>query len=314
LNRQSIDLTTLHERASATPEVSHPARSPRASTSSPAVVSGEQRSLRATQEWFLRAVTTPETEPWGFAEAEAPARLTSGPRMGAIDRLDVYRRAYHARLVECLADDYPVLRGALGADAFAALALAYVTRFPSRSPSLNFYGCSMADLLRSDGPTGMLPRPFAADLAALEWAIVEVIHAPSSEPLAMEALAAVPPDAWANARLVGNTALRLLRFEYPVNRYFQRVREDTGDLTIPSPEPSATVVYRSGPTIWRMDLTEPMFAVLHALLEGQPLAESLGRAEPLMAGAEPNEIGARVTHWFREWVSSGLFVRVSAGD
>jgi hypothetical protein len=108
---------------------------------------------------------------------------------------------------------------------------------------------------------------------------------------------------------VANTALRLQRFEYPVNAFFQQVR-DGASPALPSLSPSATVVYRSGPTVWRMDLTEPMFQVLQGLLAGEALAAALGRAEAGLAGVDPVEIGQRVTHWFREWVASGLFVRV----
>jgi hypothetical protein len=119
----------------------------------------------------------------------------------------------------------------------------------------------------------------------------------------------LPLEAWAQARLVTNRALRLLRFEHPVNAYFQAYR-DGSDPTIPGAQPSATVVYRSGPTVWRMDLTVAMFEVLSALVAGETLGESLGRAEHALEGVDPSGAAERVTHWFREWVSSGLFSEV----
>ena len=70
------------------------------------------------------------------------------------------------------------------------------------------------------------------------------------------------------------------------------------------------MVYRSGPTVWRMDLTPAMVEVLGALVSGEALGSSLGRAEKELAGVDPAEISQRVTHWFREWVSSGLFSKV----
>ncbi len=148
-------------------------------------------------------------------------------------------------------------------------------------------------------------------LATLEWAIVEVIHAPSSEPLTIEDLSKVAPEAWGSARTVPNTALRIVRTEYPVNAYFQAVREET-DPPWPDPARSAAIVYRSGPTVWRMDLSEPMFEVVSALAAGEPLAASLARAENALAGIDAAEAARLVTYWFREWVSSGLFVHVLA--
>jgi hypothetical protein len=169
----------------------------------------------------------------------------------------------------------------------------------------------MGEMCRSEPVEADVPLRFCADLAALEWAIVEVIHAPSSPPLTVEGLQHVPPDRWGDARLVANTALRCLRFDFPVNAYFQALRGGHAP-PIPAPEDSATVVYRSGPTIWRMDLTAPMFEVLSGLLSGEPLGEALGRAEASLAHLDEQQTVERVMFWFREWVSSGLFVRVDS--
>jgi hypothetical protein len=244
-------------------------------------------SLREEQLWFARAVMT------GAGMELADGRLTAGPRLDARQRLDVYRRGYEARLVECLADDYPVLQMALGPEAFEALCRVYVERYPSEAPNLNGYGRHMAEVCEG----------FAADLATLEWAIVEVIHQPAGAPLTMEDLAGIPMDAWATARLLPSRALRLLALAYPANDYFQAVRDGHAP-PLPGPLPSATVVYRSGPTVWRMGLTPPMHRVLAALIGGQPLEAALSLAE--------DESPERLTAWFREWVSSGLFVGVDA--
>ncbi len=309
MNRHAIDETTRHERASATPQ--HVPREGRAIARHEAVhaLAENDTSLRGTQQWFARAVMTPEAETAYEVDGQVETRLTAGPRLRAFERLDIYRRAYHARLVDCLADDYPVLQHALGDEAFHGLCSTYIERHPSGGPSLNFFGRHMERLCRDGGLTSLAEPAFAADLAALEWAIVEVIHAPSAEPLTLEGLRDMPPEAWPGARLVPNTALRLHRFAFPVNAYFQAFR-DGGHPELPSAQPSAMVVYRSGPTVWRMDLTPPMFDVLTALVGGEVLGDALSRAESGLAGVDPAEAGQRVTHWFREWVASGLFVRV----
>jgi hypothetical protein len=244
--------------------------------------------LREQQLWFAGAVMT------GAALEEADRLLTAGPRLGPRERLDVYRHGYEARLVECLADDFPVLKVALGEDAFDALCRAYIARFPSEAPNLNAYGRHVPETCSG----------FAADLARLEWAIVEVIHEASGTPMTMESMAAVPEDSWAGAHLVASRALRLLTLQHPANDYFQAVRDGHAPA-IPGPGASATVVYRSGRTVWRMGLTPPMHRVLAALVGGEPLEPALSLAE-----GEPPE---QVTAWFREWVSSGLFVAVETG-
>jgi len=249
--------------------------------------------LRDQQEWFARAVMT------GERLDEAPERLTAGPKLGARERLDVYVRGYEARLVECLADDYPVLKHAMGEEAFDALCGRYVARFPSEAPNLNAYGRRMAALCDEEG------RAFEADLARLEWSIVEVVHAPLDTPLSMERLAEMPAEAWPAARLTAARALRIVQTRFPVNDYFQAFR-DGRDPARPEPAAAATAVYRGSWTVWRMGLTPPMLAILTALVAGEPLEQALGHA----GDAPPEQVMA----WFREWVSSGLFVGIDAAS
>jgi len=269
----------------------------------------ESETLRGKQLWFARAMTTPESETGTAADSEAAKLLTAGPRLDACQRFEIYRRGYHARLVECLADDYPAIRHALGEESFDSICRAYIARYPSRAPSLNAFGRHMAAFCREAPPGLPVPREFAVDLATLEWAIVEVIHAPSSAALTMDDLRTIPAEGWARARLMPNTAFRLLRFQYPVNAYFQAFR-DGNHPRIPAAEVSATVAYRSGPTVWRWDLSPAMSEVLSALVAGETLGASLTRAASHMASLSEAEATQQVMAWFREWVASGLFVRV----
>ncbi len=211
----------------------------------------------------------------------------------------MYRRAYHARLVECLVDDYPAVQHALGESAFDDLCRGYIAAFPSTGPNLNHFGRRMGAFVREGVPEPFPLRAFVADLAALEWAIVEVIHAASAPPLTADGLRDVPPDAWGALRLEATPALRLLRFDHPVNAYFQAFRDDEAPA-VPAASPSATVVYRSESMLWRMDLTPPMTEVLSALVAGEPLGQALSRAEAGLAHLDEAAIGSTVTTWFRE--------------
>jgi Putative DNA-binding domain len=270
------------------------------------------QTLREKQLWFAGAMTRPASERETVVDNETAELLTAGPRLTALERFEIYRRGYYARLVECLADDYPALQHALGEESFDSICRTYIARFPSHGPSLNAFGrhmpvfCGDPDVLSALS----VPPGFAADLAKLEWAIVEVIHAPSSPPLTLDDLREIQADAWAGARLAPNTALRLLRLQYPVNAYFQAFR-DGNDPRIPSTEASATAVYRSGPTVWRWDLSPAMIDVLSALIAGETLGESLARAAPHVVSLSEAEATGQVMGWFREWVASGLFVTVA---
>lgn len=302
----TADAIGLHERASATP-ARHEQRASARHGAAPSWAN-QRTSLKWQQEWFTAIVTTPESLP-APVDAESAQRLvTPSATLSALERLEIYRSGYHARLIECLVDDYPILQHALGEARFEALCRAYIARFPSQSPSLNLFGRHMADFCRSEP----LDSPgFCSDLAALEWAIVLSIHAPTASQLSLEDLAKMPAERWPSARLEANPSLRILRLEHPVNAYLQTYRQGG------EPEPGAArdnivAVYRTGRSVWRLELTQAMVVLVESLAGGATLSDALGAVEPLLSSMPEAEAGALVMGWFQTSVSSGLFSALKA--
>jgi len=305
MNRQTTaDALGLHERASATPEracVSPPAELGQA----PAWTEGEL-GLRAQQEWFAAIVSTPRDEPAPVDERSAARLITASATLSSLERIDIYRRAYHARLLECLVDDYPVLQHALGEEAFEAACRRYVARHPSRAPSLNYFGQYMADFCR----TLDLPEAgFAADLAALEWAIVLAIHAPTATAIGFEDLGGVPSERWPGARFRVNPSLAVLHLAYPVNAYLQAYRQGQPSAR-PDASPISVAVYRTGRSVWRLELEPTMVTLVESLANGSTLEAGLTRVQALLAGDPEQEVAKKVAHCFQHSVSSGLFTEI----
>lgn len=287
------------ERASATP-----AWVPRKLDGTRVDAAGTRRggSLSESEAWLVSAITGAEDD----AAADAAAWLRPGPRMDARERLEIYRFGYRARLVECLVDDYPALAASFGEEAFEALCHAYIERYPSSSPSLNFFGRHMAAFCReTEAPA------FFSELARLEWALVEAVHSSLPEPFDFRSLTEIPTHAWADARLVRNGAVQLLHFTHPVNAFYQTWRASEAVPDVPKPAPTTTAVYRRGLRLWRMDLTPAMTGVLEALFDDRTIGEALdtiGAAE-----LEPEafaEAERSVMVWFRSWVDAGFFAGV----
>lgn len=310
MKRQATaDAIGLHERASATPTRHDP--QPSAQHGSAASYSERPRSLRSQQEWFAAVVTTPQSSPAPIDAASAGQLVTPSASLSALERIEIYRSGYHARLIECLADDYPVLQHALGEDAFEALCRAYIARFPSQGPSLNPFGRHLSEFCR-EASLGLPAPGFAADLAALEWAIVLSIHAPTAPLLGLEELGEIPAEQWPEVRLSPNPSLRILRFDYPVNAYLQSYRDGAAPELSPA-RTNAIAVYRTGRSVWRMELAPALLALIEALACGETLAASLSRVEPLLADMPEQEAVRLVMGWFRQGVSSGLFSAATVG-
>jgi hypothetical protein len=316
----------VRERASATPR--QHAAGPAAAVGAPFAPRAKTASLprldvplRSLQHWFANAVMHPDGVARGLASSDVLALsldqvervLLPSRELAGVDRLAIYSDAYRARLVECLADDYPALKYAFGDDAFETLCLGYIARHPSQSPNLNFFGRHMASFCRAEAkkPPSMsteeLPLAFAADLAALEWALVEVLHAGSTEKLDLAQLASIAPHQWAGVRFRPSATVRVLTFDYPVNDFFQEFRTEQGP---PAPRASwsATAVFRDGTTIWRMNLSRAMHGLLAALSGGIPLGSALDTLA--QAGKIYDEEGNEVMVWFRDWVGHGFFASI----
>lgn len=255
-------------------------------------------NLRALQAWFVHAMTHGDDASAGAARASEAyalptidALLTHYRARRATDRFAIYHHAYRARLRECLLDDYPVLAHALGADAFDDLCAHYIEAHPSTKFSLNAYGRHLPAWAQGRVPT------WCAELARLEWALVEAVHAESHARLRQEQVADLSPAQWEHARLVPNPALAVLRFTHPVNAYFKRIKEH-GESEPPAPEASALAVCRREMTVWRVDLSAGGAEAIERLLRGESLLSALTAVNP-----EPSE----VSRWFRTWIECGFW-------
>ncbi len=260
--------------------------------------------LGERQRWLFERVTEPEE---AYLAAHDVAEHVVGGKLAPRERLGVYRHGYVARLLECLEDDYPALRHALGQQAFDELCRGFIRWHPPRSPSLNHYGAPLAAHCaeRREPWAG-----FAAELAALEWALVEAIHESEGQRLDGAALAQLSPEQWAHARLVPSPTLRLLDTQYPVGSYYQAYREGRARAEqVPALERSALAVCRRGLDVWRVRIELQLLPLLVALSAGTPLLAALESAASAAPGAPPASAEA-LQRAFRDWVACGLFSAV----
>ena len=135
-------------------------------------------------------------------------RMTGGPRADLASLLGIYRHAYRARLVEALRNDFAGLQGLVGEPDFEGLGAAYLARHPSRSWTTRRFGAALERFLKSTAPYAA--RPELSEMAAFEWALAEAFDAADAQALKHDAMAAVPPQCWADLRFIlGPSARRL---------------------------------------------------------------------------------------------------------
>jgi hypothetical protein len=262
----------------------------------PAGVGDGLASPRAT-----RHMAVPEAELEGVVQ---PSRALS-----ARERLTIYSNQYIWRLVDVLAEEFPAVRGVLGAEAFFAVARAYVTAHPSRHYSLSLLGARFARFLGEEA-AALENRRFLADLARLERAKQEVFDAPGQAPVHVDTLLAIPAEEWENARFEAVPALALLASSYPVNAYLQATLE-AREVPLPAPREEWVAVYRRDYSVWRLPLRREPFLLLESLLGGATLSEAIGACADAPE-ADLDLVVQKLREWFQDWTGLGFFAAVTA--
>ncbi|MBK5969097.1 MULTISPECIES: HvfC/BufC N-terminal domain-containing protein [Thiorhodovibrio] len=114
-------------------------------------------------------------------ERAIPAGLTTWNGSDPAQRFAVYRNNVTLSLMGAIADTFPICQAVVGAARFRELARAFVRAHPPRSPILARYGASFADFIA----TNQLAEdwPYLSDLARLELACLDALHAADAAPI-----------------------------------------------------------------------------------------------------------------------------------
>lgn len=291
--------------------------------------------LEKVQRWMQSVIMHPDGVAAGLdSEAarkhiDVPAEqveqvISPSQALSSVERLSIYANAYYARLLECLGEEFPVIKQTLGEETFEAFAFGYLQSYPSRSYTLNRLGANFAaflaetrpaasDSTEEEDPLGKDWPDFLVDLATLEWTFSLVFDGPGveREPL-LEAteLRNIGVDRWPNARLETVPCLKLLALRFPVNAYYTAARK--GELP-PLPEQARNwlAVNRREYIVRRHEISEPQFVLLTALVEGQTIGAAIERVLEL-PDANVDALAGQLRTWFHDWAAEGFFRRIVA--
>ena len=220
----------------------------------------------------------------GFAAALLDAgasRDAPGVRADGISpalRLGFYRTNVLENYRKALAATYPAIERLVGSGCFAHLAYEYAHRHASHSGDVGAHGERFADFLDHHAIGRELP--YLAEVARLEWAIDEAFYEADRGRLALERLAAVPPEQLAALRFHLAPPCRLLRSPYPLLRIWQISQpgyagEESVDLDAGGVE---LLVRREAYAVQVEVLASAEYAMLDALRAGYGFGEAFDYA------------------------------------
>jgi hypothetical protein len=260
-------------------------------------------TLRELQRRLRRLIAEPQLDrPEVLAAELAALGIRDDRRLSATARLEIYAEMYFVRLRDALAHDYPALERSLGADAFAMLARRYLDAHPSDRPSLRDLGRHLP-AFASRRPD-LLQQRWQAELAQLEWAMVEAFDAREQPTLRAADLAALPSEAWPDVRIATVASLVLLACETPVDVLRERILAGEEPAECPN-EPVLLRVWRQDTTVFhrRMDTVEA--AALRWIFRGVSFAELCAWLGESAHEQDPATTALRLLH---RWLDDEVLV------
>jgi hypothetical protein len=243
------------------------------------------------------------------ARFEALERTVNGDaEMPAVRRLDVYANGYFFRILEALQEDYEGLEHALGETHFHNLATAYLLKFPSSATSMRDVGARLPRFLESEPEAEEVRRvwPWAASLARLERAMVEVFDARDAEVASREDFAAVAPERFASLRFELQPSVLRLALDWPVVG-IRIAHDQETELALPDcSSPEHALVWRQDERVFYRKLAADEADALERASQGASFGElCVHVAEHVGEESAPG----RVAGWLMRWLADGCLVR-----
>lgn len=224
----------------------------------------------------------------------ANRHLRPSATLQPVERLELYHRQYWYRLLDSLAEDFPVLQQLLGLRRFWSLAEAYLEATPSRSYTLRHLGSGLADFILANPDCAGRHPHHASELARLEYALCLAFEAAEQPTL--------PVTELDHARLQLQPHVQLFALRTNAGELWRRTQDGKAirraRLAAPSASPTHFVAVFRQHLRPQMETLEPdAFRLLARIQRGGTLNEIL---ETTDLEATP-DILARVQSWFARW-------------
>ncbi len=218
-------------------------------------------------------------------------------RLPPADRLGIYTQMIFVRIRDAIAEDFQATQTALGEADWDDLIARYLQAHPTTHPDLRLAPRHLPAFLRKNGPPGL------ADLADLEWALMESFTSADATILQASTLQSLPTEAWPEVLLRAIPSLRILTPSSDADRNRRQLLD--GD----SPELRPTTPF--GLRLWRRELRvfqkrvdEPELGALMLIQNGISFADLCAWLEDHQDD-EPSEAAVRL---LQTWLADELLI------
>lgn len=261
--------------------------------------------LTKLQQRFQQHVLVPEAD-------RLSDMIAATPRVSRATRLRIYTDAYRLRLIGAMDSDYHQLHVFLGDETYTRLMHAYIEAYPSRQPSLRWFGAQLPEFLRQTEPYCLHPE--LAELAEFEWGLCHAFDAADAPAVSLEQLTSIAPGAFSGLTLGFHPSLKVLSLHSAAPKVWEALN-DRPEEAPPSFDWSAQA--RTW-LVWRQEL-RMMFRpagpdeswALATFQGGQTFGDV---CEGLCRWHAQDRVPQRAVALLQQWLSEQLVVTIDTRD
>ena len=268
-------------------------------------------TLDETQKLLWTLITAPEGAAAGLAALPPPAQavartlVRADARLSAIERVDIYADMYFYRIRDALKEDFATVAAVLGDAGFHNLITDYLLAYPPSHFSLRYAGEHLPAFLATHAAATQWP--YVADLAELEWAILDAFDAPDAPAIDAAVLRGVPQEDWPSLRFTLTPSLRQLRLAWTVHETWQQAQRGE-PLGAPLEDETLLQVWRQDLRVFHRRTEVVENAALTAVAQGAPFADV---CDLIVARAGAAGGVERAAGLVAEWLRDGLLADVT---
>lgn len=212
--------------------------------------------------------------------------IKPGPSLTSAERLELYHRQYWFRILDSLAEDFPVLRRMVGDQLFWELIEAYLLERPSKSFTLRHLGEAFADHIENSPSLDETRREWFGSVARIEYAFMKCFECGQSALPEAEDLE--------DSVIELQEHVQLLRLPYPADLCWDW--PDFDPAASIDPELIHVAVWREPSGRSRQERVEAAEVPLLSRLRNGIRLDALFDELP-----EPAPSGEDITRWFAKW-------------
>lgn len=221
-------------------------------------------------------------------------------------RLNIYRDAYRLRLIECLTSTFTALHLYLGTEAFEQLCTDFIKTHPSSYRSIRWYGDDLAEYVRDYYEK---PYAFLAELTDFEWKMTLAFDAKDEPVLAMQDMALVHPNDWANMRFtVHPSVLRVNYFWNAIPLWQTLIADEDIPLMQADSAIKPWLIWRTPDLIIQFySMSQEEAWMLDALAKGHTFAHL---CEGLCEWLESENVAMTAASYLKNWIQKGILTSI----